>query len=236
MKYEDKNKIDAELINLVTSAIHQSHIIDQISRITTAEYQEYLNKANAKLELYDSVFKKLALMYEIEYEESHYHDDITAMKKDFDKFIRKIESKIKTGTAPKQRILTYTINDEDGHTFVSTVKTKDIKYLDEVMSSHCYSDGDCALFESIFDHSVGDSLGKIGTWVLAKYNIEYNDDLDVTDALYKGKRTYNLYKDVQEYFKALVNDKSVSVVEFSEILAEIIPTGRHEGDYEWITF
>jgi hypothetical protein len=235
MKYEDKNKIDAELINLVTSAIHQSHIIDQISRITTAEYQEYLNKANAKLELYDSVFKKLALMYEIEYEESHYHDDITAMKKDFDKFIRKIESKIKTGTAPKQRILTYTINDEDGHTFVSTVKSKDTKYLDEVMSSHSYYE-DYALYENIFDHSSGDSLGKIGTWILAKYNIEYNDKLDVRDALRKGNKKHDLHTDVKEYFKTLVKDESVSVVEFSEILAEIIPTGRHEGDYEWITF
>lgn len=233
MNYTDKEELEEELVKNIRSAIRQSHVIDTIARLSVTEYQGHLTKAHASQQILIDTFKTLALLYDIKVELPSVGMDASIVKKQCNSFIKKIESKVTIGAVPKKRMLTYTVMDENGHTSVATVTSKDIDDVNSVLYSHEYEDS-WRLQEAIFDYS--DTLGRIGRGILAMYEIPYNDSDDIRKITKQlNLKCKSIHDAVVEYFNAIIADNSISVTEFAEILSEIIPSGRHSGGYKWIT-
>ncbi len=228
MNYKEKESLQNEMMEAIKSAITQSHVIENIARLSTTEYQKYLSDAHAVSNTLIKTFKTIALLYNTDAELS-IHTNIDQLQLICDKLIKTIESKVKLNEIPKYRMLTYTVSDEYGHSSANTVTDKDILDVECILYAQEYRDSsDIAL--AVFEPKNG-TLGKIAKGLIKKFNIPYDKDKRIHN-LFDTDKTFEY---VTEFFQDVINDNSISTTEFAEMLTEIIPTGRDSGSYNWIT-
>lgn len=228
MNYKEKESLQNEMMEAIKSAITQSHVIENIARLSTIEYQKYLSDAHAVSNTLIKTFKTIALLYNTDAELS-IHTNIDQLQLICDKLIKTIEAKVKLNEMPKYRLLTYTVSDEYGHSAANTVTAKDILDVECILYAQEYRDSsDIAL--AVFEPKNG-TLGKIAKGLINKFNIPYDKDKRIHN-LFDTEKTFEY---VTDFFQDVIADDSISITEFAEMLTEIIPSGRDSGGYRWIT-
>lgn len=215
-KIKLNDQIAETIMSVVKTSLVKADYISAIEQKLRNEVKAEVDEANARTAFIDSFIADIALMYGIRYQPGLPFDH---MVDELDIFKKHLIKSIKSGNKPKHKYLQFTVN-EDGDINQSTVKTKDMLYVRCAFGSHRYEDG-LPLREVAFnsdEHMIISRPLYRRLCMATGWSYEQITDWN------SGISEKQLMDAIIQVFVSMVSDDSVSVIEFSECLHDIVVT------------
>ena len=208
MNYDDfEKKMIDKVCQVISSGLKGASFISEMYWAFTKENRKYTDDLRSRNTALINTFEDIAKMYGLEYKEGITLDQIEKGCMDLKNKIASLASSDK----PKQRYLCYSWADDCGHSYCEVITKKDFKDIENILND--YSNNG---YEHLY---YKDSTLLIGMSARLNKSIE-----DLT-----GVCVDHLICSIEEFFRDIISDDSVTLLEYSEYLKSLIYTGRHSG-------
>lgn len=202
-----ENKVVKELSSAIESKFNQ--LTSELYRVYNESALKRVDDMKLQNELLQKTFKIVAGMFGIDYCEGY---DYSQMKESTSDLINKLDTLSKE-SKPLKRYFAFSVPDDCGHVNCYVVTEKNEEYLSCIIDSQELSDSE-------YNHLYLD-----GNKIIMALAKKLNKDLQwVIDMGLK-----ELLDEIEEFFKEIIKDDSVSVETFSEYLESILDTSRNSA-------